>query len=150
MSTSEAPSPSASEAALGPGAKATWSHVVTADDIAGFVAVSGDDNPIHLDDEFARARGYRGRIAHGMLMGAFVSRVLGTMLPGSAGVSMSQDLHFAKPVYVGDRIDVEVEVTHHAEALGAVVLKTTITNDRGETVVRGQAKSRIPAVQASA
>lgn len=126
---------------LEPGARATWSHVVTAEDVEAFAELSGDRHPIHLDDDYARSRGYRGRIAHGMLLGAFVSRVLGMDLPGSAGVTMSQRLEFAGPVYVGDRIEVEVELRHASAELGAAALVTTIRNAAGEAVARGEARS---------
>jgi acyl dehydratase len=134
-------------AALEPGAKARWSHTVSSDDVAAFTELSGDSNPVHHDDDLARERGFRGRIVHGMLLGAYVSRVLGTMLPGPGGVTLSQQLQFAGPVYVGDRIEVEVEVTHMSEGIGAAVLRTTIRNGRGETVVRGEAKSLAPPAQ---
>ncbi len=122
------------------GDSVTWSHEIGAADVDAFVALSGDDNPLHVDDDFARLHGFRGRVVHGMLVGAFLSRVVGTVLPGPGAVWLSQSIRFAQPVYVGDRVEVTVSVTHKAEALRTLVLDTTVRNQHGATVLSGEAR----------
>jgi 3-hydroxybutyryl-CoA dehydratase len=126
------------------GTRASWSHTVTAEDVAAFAELSGDHNPIHLDDDFARSLGFESRIAHGALIGAYVSRVLGESLPGPGGVSMSYDLSFPHPVYIGDQIECAVEIVHVSLELRAAVLETEVRNQRGEQVLRGKVRSLLP------
>lgn len=121
-----------------------WGHQVTVEDIDRFAEVSGDDNPIHMDAGFARERGFRGRVVHGMLLGAFLSRVLGTKLPGAGALWLSQSLRFVQPVYVNDRIEVIVKVRYKSESLRMMVLETIVLNERGATVLEGEAKMMMP------
>lgn len=130
---------------LRPGAESRHRQEITAADIDAFARLSGDDNPIHLHDESARRQGFRGRIAHGMLLGALLSRVLGTALPGPGVVWLSQTTRFIAPAYVGDHVEVVVRVTHRSRATRVVVLQTTIHNDRQETLMTGEAKMMTPA-----
>jgi 3-oxoacyl-[acyl-carrier protein] reductase len=127
--------------ALAEGELARWSHRISDSDVDGFAELSGDDNPLHLDDEFARRHGFRSRVAHGMLLGAWLSRVLGTILPGPGVLWLSQDTTWLQPAYVGDLIEIEVRVTHRSPALRTLVLQTTIRNDREETLMTGEAKT---------
>ncbi|MEJ7891572.1 MAG: SDR family oxidoreductase [Solirubrobacteraceae bacterium] len=127
-------------ATLAEGDELAWEHLITDSDVDGFAELSGDDNPLHMDDAFARRHGFRGRVVHGMLLGAFLSRVLGTGLPGPGVLWLSQDLRFGRAVYVGDRIQVHVRVKHQSPALGAVVIQTTVRNQAGEEVMSGEAK----------
>jgi acyl dehydratase len=84
---------------IAPGAEARFSHRVSESDIDAFSALSGDVNPLHTDHEFARAKGFQGRVAHGMLGAAFLSRVIGTMLPGPGALWISQSFRFLLPIY---------------------------------------------------
>jgi len=113
---------------------------VTAEDVDGFAGLSGDTNPLHLDDGFARQQGFRGRVVHGMLLGAFLSRVVGTVLPGPGVVWLSQSIRFEKAAYVGDRVEVCVSVKHKSPALRTLVLETKVTNQRDDTLLSGEAK----------
>ena len=128
------------------GETVSWTHQVSAEDVDAFVALSGDDNPLHVDDDFARIHGFRGRVVHGMLVGAFLSRVVGTVLPGPGALWLSQSIRFAQAVYVGDSIEVSVSVKHKAEALRTLVLETTVRNQHGDTVLSGEAKMMMLAV----
>ena len=105
------------------GETAAWTHHLTAEEVDGFAALSGDDNPLHLDDDFARQHGFRGRVVHGMLLGAFLSKVVGTVLPGPGVLWLSQSIRWAQAAYVDDRIEVEVEITHVSPALRTLVLR---------------------------
>jgi len=121
------------------GEKASLSHTVTDADIADFARLSGDVNPVHLDEDYARQTRFGGRIAHGMLVAGFISAVLGKRLPGPGGIYLVQTLKFTAPVRIGDTITASAEVTAYREDKRIVTLKTECTNQRGELVVTGEA-----------
>ena len=127
-------------AGLGVGDVERWTREITARDVDEFARLTGDDNPLHSDDAFARRLGFRGRVVHGMLLSGWLSRVVGTMLPGPGALWLAQDTRFLQPAYIGDTIEVAVRVTHTSPALRTVVLETTITNDRQETLMTGEGK----------
>src|ERR1700761_2783227 len=102
-------SPEAKELAVGQSAERLFA--VTDEAVRAFAAVSGDHNPVHLDDDFARKTVFRGRVAHGMLLGAHISAVLGEQLPGPGAIYQSQTLNFEQPVRIGAEVKVRVEVT---------------------------------------
>lgn len=83
---------------------------VMADDVVGFATLSGDHNPVHLSDHFARKTRFGGRIAHGLYTASLISAVLGMRLPGPGAVYLSQTLNFRAPVRIGDVVTVSVEV----------------------------------------
>jgi len=117
-----------------------WRHEVTVEEVDAFARLSGDVNPLHLDGAFAEQRGFHGRVVHGALVTAYISRMLGTELPGPGCLWLSQTTRFAQPVYIGEPIEVVVRVTHKSESLRMLVLETTVQNPRGETVLSGEAK----------
>jgi 3-hydroxybutyryl-CoA dehydratase len=87
---------------LKPGMSASYERKVSADDIQKFGEVSGDFNPVHFDDEYAKSTIFRGRIAHGLLTAGYISTVLGTKLPGAGAIFMSATIRFKAPVRIGD------------------------------------------------
>jgi 3-hydroxybutyryl-CoA dehydratase len=89
---------------LSPGMSAVFSKTITEADLLMFAGVSGDTNPLHLDEEFASRTMFESRIAHGMLTASLVSTVLGTKLPGPGAVYVSQAVRFLAPVRVGDTV----------------------------------------------
>ncbi|EDP64243.1 MaoC family protein [alpha proteobacterium BAL199] len=93
------------------GMRAEYERVVTQDMIESFAEVSGDHNPLHLDDNYAKDTIFKGRIAHGLLSAAFISKVFGTVMPGKGSVYISQTLRFLAPVRIGDTVLTVVEVT---------------------------------------
>jgi 3-hydroxybutyryl-CoA dehydratase len=131
-------------AELEPGDSVRWRHEITAEEVDSFARLSGDVNPLHLDDAFGQRRGFRGRVVHGALLSAFISRVLGTKLPGPGCLWLSQTVRFAQPVYTAEPIEVVVRVVHKSESLRTLVLETTVVNARGETVATGEAKVAVP------
>jgi 3-hydroxybutyryl-CoA dehydratase len=122
-----------------PGSEFTKTREVTEELIAKFAEISGDYNPIHLDESFAKETRFGRRIAHGMLSGAFISGVLGMSLPGLRIVYLGQTLRFIAPVFIGDRITTKAIVTKIREDKPIVTLETTCTNQAGEQVVSGEA-----------
>jgi 3-hydroxybutyryl-CoA dehydratase len=89
---------------LSPGMSAVFSKTITEADLLMFAGVSGDTNPLHLDEEFASRTMFESRIAHGMLTASLVSTVLGTKLPGPGAVYVSQAVRFLAPVRIGDTV----------------------------------------------
>lgn len=114
------------------------SREVTDGLVRQFAEVSGDYNPIHLDDEFAKTTRFGRRIAHGMLSGAFISAVLGNEFRGMKIVYLSQTLKFTAPVYLGDTVTATATVTSIREDKGIVTLETVCTNQNGEVLVKGE------------
>ena len=128
---------------LGVGQSAERAHVVTEADITAFAEVSGDANPLHMDEAFAAATQFKGRIAHGMLSATYLSAVLGETLPGHGAVYLSQNLRFRRPVRIGDEVTARVTVT--AVDLGkARVSLDTACLVAGKAVIEGEAVMMVP------
>ena len=112
---------------------------ITDELIKKFAEVSGDHNPIHLDEDFAKNTRFGRRIAHGMLSGAFISAVLGNEFKERKIVYLSQTMRFVAPVFIGDTVTASGTVTRIREDKGIVTLDTLCTNQNGETLVTGEA-----------
>lgn len=120
------------------GDKFSKERLVTDELVRAFAEVSGDYNPIHLDEEFAKTTRFGRRIAHGMLSGAFISAVLGFEMTEKKIVYLSQTLKFTAPVYIGDTVTTTATVTAIREDKNIVTMDTTCTNQNGETLVKGE------------
>lgn len=129
---------------LAPGVSVETTHAVTTREIDLFAEATGDKNPVHLDEEFASTTAFGGRIAHGMLTAGFVSAAIASKLPGPGSIYLSQSLRFTKPVRPGDTISVKLEVIEVNSARRRVRLTTVCTNQRGETVMDGEATVLVP------
>ena len=121
------------------GDAATRTKTITDEDIRAFAELSGDRNPVHLDDEYASGTRFGRRIAHGMLAASLVSATLANELPGRGSVYLSQTLRFVAPVFPGDTVTARVEVTKVREDKPIVTLETVCTNQRGEKLIEGEA-----------
>jgi 3-hydroxybutyryl-CoA dehydratase len=121
------------------GDTATRTKTVTDADIRAFAELTGDHNPVHLDDEYAAATRFGRRIAHGMLAASLVSATLANELPGRGTVYLSQSLRFVAPVFPGDAVTARVTVTKVREDKPVVTLETVCTNQDGATLLRGEA-----------
>ena len=119
------------------------SNVVTEAMIEQFAAVSGDDNPIHLDEAYAASTQFKGRIAHGMLGASFISAVIGTSLPGPGAIYMSQNLKFRAPVRIGDVVVTRAEISEINLEKKRVTLRT-ICAVSGKAVIEGEALVMVP------
>lgn len=128
---------------LAVGMSATMARTVTEADIVLFAGVSGDTNPIHLNQEYAATTMFKGRIAHGMLSAGFISAVLGTKLPGPGAVYISQTLRFKAPVRIGDTVTARVEVTELVPERKRANLKTECLV-AGKVVIEGEASLMVP------
>jgi 3-hydroxybutyryl-CoA dehydratase len=121
------------------GQSARFSKTVTEADVYLFAGISGDLNPAHVDEEFAKKTFFKTRIAHGMLTASFISTIIGTMLPGPGSIYIRQEVNFLKPVQIGDTVTAVAEVAEVMTDSKRVRLKTFCTNQRGEIVLDGQA-----------
>lgn len=121
------------------GDTASLSKTVAECDVYAFAGITGDFNPVHINEEFAKGTMFHGRIAHGMLSAGFISAVLGTQLPGINTIYLGQELSFKAPVRIGDTVTAAVEVIEKNEAKHRLVLKTTVTTQTGLVVVDGKA-----------
>jgi 3-hydroxybutyryl-CoA dehydratase len=123
------------------GLKVTHEKTIAAADIDSFAKVSGDYNPVHMQEEFAKKTFFGGRIAHGALSQALLSAAM-AKLPGLV-IFLSQSLKFLKPVKIGDTITAIAEVTDMRKDKGIITLKNTCVNQEREAVVEGEAAVRL-------
>lgn len=121
------------------GDKFSTTKQITDSVVRAFAEFSGDYNPIHLDEEFAKTTRFKRRIAHGMISGALISAVLGYELKDRKIVYLSQTMKFVAPVYIDDAVTVTATVTNIREDKPIVTVETVCTNQNGETVVKGEA-----------
>ena len=120
------------------------SFPVTDEQIRGFAEYTGDKNPIHLDEQYASETLFKHRIAHGFLVGSFISSVLGNDFPGKSTIYLSQSMRFLKPVFIGDTIKVMVEVLEITDK-NWLKLKTDCLNQDDALVIIGEAMVIPPA-----
>jgi len=124
---------------INPGDKAARVTPITDHMIRTFAEISGDTNPIHLDDEYAATTRFGRRIAHGMLAAGLISATIANDLPGSGTVYLSQSLKFKSPVFPGDIITTTIEVASVRPDKPIATLSTTCINQDGVTVLEGEA-----------
>lgn len=121
------------------GDSAEITRTIEQSDVHAFADVTGDHNPVHVDEAFAQTTRFGRTIAHGMLTASLISAVLANKLPGEGSVYLGQTLQFIGPVFPGDQITARVTVREIREDKPIVKLETVCTNQRGETVIRGEA-----------
>ncbi|HOB66674.1 MaoC/PaaZ C-terminal domain-containing protein [Ottowia sp.] len=126
------------------GQRARLARRVTRETIEHFAESTGDFNPAHLDEEYARASRFGGIIAHGMWSGALISAVLGTLLPGPGTIYLEQTLKYLRPVRPGDLLSAEVTVAALDAERHRVELECEVRNQDGDVVVRGVATVLAP------
>jgi 3-oxoacyl-[acyl-carrier protein] reductase len=125
------------------GDRAEIKHKITEADINKFVSLTGDDNKLHVDKEFASKTSFRKPVAHGMLSASFISTIIGTKLPGDGALWYSQTLEFLLPVRVNDELTIIAEVVNKNDRLNSVELKTEIFNQEFQKVISGKAQVKI-------
>lgn len=122
----------------GVGFKASTTVQITDKMVRQFAEMSGDFNPIHLDDEYAATTRFKKRIAHGMILGALISRLLNEKI-GSGGIYLAQTIRFTSPVFINDEIIFDLEVTRLHKTRGLGTVETTARKVSGEVVMKGEA-----------
>ena len=128
------------------GDKATYTKVLTEQDLILFATVSGDYNPVHLDEEFAKTTQFGERIAHGMWIGALISAALAMKLPGPGGIYLGQDIKFKRPAKLGDTITVNLEILSKLDSRKITIIGTTVINQHKQIIAKGEAKV-MPAIE---
>ena len=122
-----------------PGDTASLSKTIGDDDIRAFADASGDHNPLHLDEEFAKQTRFGRRIAHGMLSASLISAVIANELPGEGSIYLGQTLKFMAPVFLDDTVTARVTVSSIREDKPILKLETVCTNQHDEVVIKGEA-----------
>ena len=108
-------------------------------DVRSFAEISGDKNPVHLDDDYAAQTQFKKRLVHGMLAASLISAVLGTELPGEGSIYLSQSINFRAPVFIGDTVTATVTVIKVREDKPIITLETICKNQDGVVVIEGEA-----------
>ena len=120
------------------------SFAITAELIERFADVTGDHNPIHLDEDYAAKSLFKQRVAQGMLQAGLLSGILGCHFPGVGTIYLSQTLKFIKPVFIKDQITLRLEILEISSEKNRVRLETRFTNQKGEDVITGEALVKPP------
>jgi 3-hydroxybutyryl-CoA dehydratase len=128
---------------LSVGMEASCIQTVTAADIEVFARISGDHNPVHIDEAYAAATRFQQRIAHGALIASYISAALGMQLPGPGCVYVSQTLNFRVPVPIGAEVIATVTITDLIAEKTRVIF-SCVCKVGGETVVEGEAVLKVP------
>ncbi len=126
---------------------AEFTKTISESDIYLFAGLTGDLNPAHINEEYAKNTFFKTRIAHGILQAGFISAAIGMQLPGPGTIYIRQELNFLAPVRVGDTITARVEVSELNTEKNRVILNTTCSNQNGEVVLDGQALVSPPKAQ---
>jgi 3-hydroxybutyryl-CoA dehydratase len=125
------------------GEKASLTKTISEADIHMFAGITGDLNPLHVNEEYAKTTIFKGRVAHGILTAGLISAVLGTKLPGPGAVYLSQTLRFTAPVRIGDTITASAEVIEKIGEKSRIRLRTICINQEGKVVVEGEATTML-------
>ncbi|MFX4231584.1 MaoC family dehydratase [Aliarcobacter butzleri] len=125
------------------GMSESYSQTISESDVKAYAGISGDRNPIHMDEEYAEKSRYKKRIAHGMISSSFFSALFGTKLPGPGCVYVNQSLNFKRPVYIGDTVTAIITVTKIDEIKNRVYFDT-VCKVKNKTVIDGKAELYIP------
>ncbi len=123
------------------GMSAQFDVVLTREMMESFAAISGDVNPLHGDERFARRAGFPGRVAFGMLTSAFYSQLVGVHLPGLRALLHGIDLDFKAPAFVNDKLNVSGEITFLNEAYHRLELKAAIRNQEGKIISKAKIRA---------
>ncbi len=124
------------------GDTASFSRTLTDEDVRTFARLSGDENPLHLDDAYAKETQFKQRLVHGLLLGSLASTLVGMHLPGKHCLYLGQTLFFKKPVFIGDTVKVTGTVKNKSAATGILEIAVTITKN-DEEVVNGTATVQV-------
>ncbi len=128
-------------AEMTPGLTESFTVTVTEEMMQAFERLTGDCSPIHVDENYAKARGYGGRVVYGMLGASFFSTLAGVYLPGEHCLLHGVECKFARPVFIGDTLTVTGTVVNVSEAVAEAEIKAVITNQDGKKVTRGVIKA---------
>lgn len=126
------------------GLKYIETRIISESDVTKFIELTGDNNPVHLDDQAAKAQGFKSKIAHGLLSTSFISTILATKFPGPGAIYLGQNIKFHAPVYLNEEINYELEVIAQKDNKPILTIRTNIFNQKAELLVSGEATIRVP------
>ena len=124
---------------LGVGKTFEITITITEQMVENFARATGDYNPIHMDEDYARGTIFKTRVVHGMLHAGLISGIVGTHFPGKGTIYLSQTLNFLKPVFVGEEVTYRLKVLEYLQQKNSLRLETVCINQKGETAVNGEA-----------
>ena len=122
------------------GQKVEFTEVISESMVEEFAKLSGDYNPHHIDESYAKKTKFKKRICHGMLLASFFSKLTGMYLPGKGSLYLSQSLNFIAPAFIDDEVTVEGEIVKISHSTGIVTVKTKITKENTIHLITGSAK----------
>ena len=122
------------------GMQKSFKIFISEDRLDDFAKLSGDDNPLHTNEEYASSTSFKKRVCSGMFLASFFSRLVGMYLPGKHALHISQSLNFVNPCFIGETITVEGKVIDKSPATKIIKLETTITNESGKRIIDGKAQ----------
>ena len=122
------------------GMQKSFKIFISEDYLDDFAKLSGDDNPLHMNEEYASSTSFKKRVCSGMFLSSFFSRLVGMYLPGKHALHISQSLNFVNPCFIGETITVEGKVIDKSPATKIIKLETTITNESGKRIIDGKAQ----------
>jgi acyl dehydratase len=115
-------------------------------EVAAFAALSGDYNPLHMESEFAEKTRFGRRVVHGMLVASYVSTLVGMQLPGVGALWMQQSFRWRKPVFLGDTVEIVLEVTQKSPGARLLAIRVSASNQDGTAVMDGEGAVHVPAL----
>jgi len=121
----------------------TLEHEITKKDVNSFADLTGDDNPLHMDDQFAREANFGSRVVHGMLSASFISTIIGTKMPGKGALWQSQTLNFLNPARISDVITVKATCKQKSDAQRVIVLDIEVANQDNKLLITGEASVKV-------
>ena len=132
------------------GQRAEFVHELTEGDLQAFASLTGDFNPLHVDENFARRTMFRKPVAHGMLSASFLSTLIGTLLPGGGALWVSQKLEFHNPARIGDVLTTRARVKRKSESTRTITLEIEVTKQDGQPLVSGESVVKVLETQEEA
>ena len=125
------------------GDQAELFHKITGEDVESFTKLTGDNNPLHVNDEYAASTSFKRRVVHGMLTASFVSTMIGTKLPGKGALWYEQQLRFLAPARIGEKIRIWAKVKHKSLSQRILTIETLVFGDGGRKLIEGEAKVKV-------
>lgn len=118
-------------------------HTITAPDLDSFAKLTGDNNPLHMDESYAATTSFKKRVVHGMLTASFISSIIGTKLPGKGSLWYEQQLRFLAPARIGEKIRIWAKVKHKSFSQRILTIETLVFGDGGRKLIEGEAKVKV-------
>lgn len=125
------------------GYEQSFQHLVTVDEVDQFAKLTGDYNPVHIDEDYAKHTNFGKRVVHGMLTSSFISTIIGMRIPGPGSLWLSQTINFVNPTYIGDIIEIKAVVVRVSKSTRTITLSISITNQNGLKLVDGESVVRV-------